>query len=1118
MLLNLLNPHKIKASFPRFLYQKGQDYYRKGRVKNINLITKSNGSIIINASVKGSQTYHVMITVQGPANKIRINSTCSCPMQMNCKHVIATLLKALNEPSSTNDNAKITQPSFIKQNPQINNWLKQMQHSLNIENEPIDATDESYSLFYLLSTPEHQSTELQLELALVRRLKSGGLGAPKAFNRSADSHQKHLYPVDRELELKLEIAKKLSSHYSYSRTYSLNNERTEKLLPELIATGRCCWLKPQNPPLILTSAQQAEIDWQIDDEGCQILQYKIAGKSCRVFSIDQLWYLDEEERSLGPLETGLNKQLAKSLLSAPKIPPEQTKVVVDLLTQHTGTAHIKQPIVFTETKVARIKPIPHLSLFQTSLKMIGNQKSYWQPIQVKKPLAKLVFDYQGVQVPWEDKRDTVNLIKDRQLTQMFRNEKAEANAIDMLIDHNAVMLNITSEFAISNENFSFCFLIDNEDCDPLEFSIQALPKLRAAGWRVEIADDYPYQIVDDPIDEWYSSIDESSGYDWFGFEMGIMLKGEKINLLPVLQKLLQKLQGNQQIDITGSEPVFAQLADGRYIQLPAERVRNILKILIELYDHDSLTDEKMLRLSKLHAARLLELEAALGAVQLRWFGGETIRKLGAKLTHFKGIEIAKVPQQFKGELRPYQQEGLSWLQFLREYELGGVLADDMGLGKTVQALSHLTLEKTSGRMKLPSLIVAPTSLMFNWRLETERFSPDLKLLILHGADRKQQFSNIADHDIILTTYPLLVRDKEILLKQHFYLIILDEAQFIKNTKSLMTQVALQIKASHRICLTGTPMENHLGELWSLFHFMMPGLLGDEKSFNRVFRTPIEKHSNQERRLHLNRRIAPFLLRRTKDKVVKELPSKVEMLRHVELEGAQRDLYETIRITMQEKVRKEIAKLGLSRSHIIILDALLKLRQICCDPRLLKIATPKKKLLKSAKLELLMTLLAELLGEGRRILLFSQFTQMLELIEAELNKKKITYVKLTGQTKDRMTPVQQFQNGEVPLFLISLKAGGTGLNLTAADTVIHYDPWWNPAVENQATDRAHRIGQTKTVFVYKFVTKGTVEEKILEMQQHKHALMEGLFSDKTTSKLKLSEKDLQSLFDPLEAVN
>jgi SNF2 family DNA or RNA helicase len=633
------------------------------------------------------------------------------------------------------------------------------------------------------------------------------------------------------------------------------------------------------------------------------------------------------------------------------------------------------------------------------------------------------------------------------------------------------------------------------------------------GWDIDIAEDYHYQVIDEPIDDWYSAIDDSTSYDWFNLELGIILKGEKINLFPILKNILKQYRENNTIMPT--EKIYAKLPNGKFIPLPADRIQHILNILIELYDSDHLNEEKYLQLSKLHAARLIELEAAMGAAKLRWFGGKHIRQLGEKLANFKGIEPVSVPNEFQGTLRHYQQDGLNWLQFLREYELGGILADDMGLGKTVQTLCHILVEKLSGRMHLPTLVIAPTSLMFNWQMEAERFTPLLHVLVLHGPLRKNAFENLSQYDLILTTYPLVIRDKTILLKNHFYLLILDEAQFIKNSKNLVTQLGQQIKTKHRLCLTGTPLENHLGELWSLFHFMMPGLLGDEKTFNRLFRTPIEKHHDQDRRRSLNRRIAPFLLRRTKDHVVKDLPDKIEIIRHVELEGAQRDLYETIRITMQKKVQQDIAKLGLSRSHIIILDALLKLRQICCDPRLLKIKTAKQRQSHSAKFELLMSLLTEMIDEGRRILLFSQFTEMLGFIEAELIQQKIPFVKLTGQTKDRATPVQRFQHGDVPLFLISLKAGGTGLNLTAADTVIHYDPWWNPAVENQATDRAHRIGQDKTVFVYKLVAKGTVEEKILEMQQRKRALMEGLFSDTATEKLKLTEHDLQSLFEPLE---
>jgi SNF2 family DNA or RNA helicase len=314
-------------------------------------------------------------------------------------------------------------------------------------------------------------------------------------------------------------------------------------------------------------------------------------------------------------------------------------------------------------------------------------------------------------------------------------------------------------------------------------------------------------------------------------------------------------------------------------------------------------------------------------------------------------------------------------------------------------------------------------------------------------------------------------------------------------------------------MTGTPMENHLGELWSLMHFLSPGYLGSEKQFRRIYRDPIEKAGDKDRRSALAKRIRPFLMRRRKEDVAKELPEKTEIVRTVEIDGLQRDLYETIRLAMHEKVRQEVEKKGMARSQIVILDALLKLRQVCCDPRLVKLERARA-VKQSAKLELLREMLPELIGEGRRVLLFSQFTSMLDLIEADVNALKIPFVRLTGQTNDRETPVRRFQAQEFPLFLISLKAGGTGLNLTAADTVIHYDPWWNPAVERQATDRAHRIGQDKKVFVYKLVTSGTVEEKILAMQERKKELVAGLLGEGAQENLQLSKDDLDHLFDPL----
>jgi len=318
----------------------------------------------------------------------------------------------------------------------------------------------------------------------------------------------------------------------------------------------------------------------------------------------------------------------------------------------------------------------------------------------------------------------------------------------------------------------------------------------------------------------------------------------------------------------------------------------------------------------------------------------------------------------------------------------------------------------------------------------------------------------------------------------------------------------------RLCLTGTPLENHLGELWSLFDFLEPGLLGTQRQFRRLFRTPIEKHGDSARQEIMQQRVAPFVLRRAKDQVLAELPPKTEIERLVELEPTQRDLYEAIRLAMDRKVRLTIARQGVEHSQIVILDALLKLRQVCCDPRLVKLAAARG-VKGSAKLALLMDLLPGMLGEGRRVLLFSQFTSMLALIEEALRAAGIEYVKLTGATRDRAKPIRRFQDGEVPLFLISLRAGGVGLNLTAADTVIHYDPWWNPAVQNQATDRAHRIGQDKKVFVYKLITAGTVEQKIVAMQARKRDLADAIYATaRTGAGAHLSGEDLEQLLAPL----
>jgi SNF2 family DNA or RNA helicase len=387
-------------------------------------------------------------------------------------------------------------------------------------------------------------------------------------------------------------------------------------------------------------------------------------------------------------------------------------------------------------------------------------------------------------------------------------------------------------------------------------------------------------------------------------------------------------------------------------------------------------------------------------------------------------------------------------------------------------------------------------------------------VVLHGAKRQQHFESLDQYDLVITSYALILKDLEIHQATDFYYLILDEAHYIKNPRTSVYQAVLKINSQHKLCLTGTPMENHLGEFWAQFNFLLPGFLSGHKQFTKLFRTPIEKHQDHERKLLLNQRIKPFVLRRTKEKIAKELPGKTTIVQMLRIEGKQAELYESVRLAMDVRLKEIIAEKGLQRSQIEILDALLKLRQVCNHPQLLPMASAKQ-IKESAKLEFLMETLPEMIDEGRRILVFSQFTSMLSLIEIELGKRQINYVKLTGATTNRQDVVDKFQNGEVPVFLISLRAGGVGLNLTAADTVIHFDPWWNPAVENQATDRAYRIGQDKPVFVYKLIIENSIEERIQQIQIDKAELAESLLSEEVSQgKLSLTDDILKTLLAPL----
>ncbi|MFZ6798329.1 DEAD/DEAH box helicase [Undibacterium sp. Di24W] len=692
-----------------------------------------------------------------------------------------------------------------------------------------------------------------------------------------------------------------------------------------------------------------------------------------------------------------------------------------------------------------------------------------------------------------------------------------------------------------------------------DFWAEELPRLQALGWRVVVRPGFAHESV--PVDAWHLILDPDTGEvlgkevaatmrgyapiivplglparegSWL-LSLGVEIDGQIVDLVPMLANLLRRdarwSDAKKVIAIDDLEVIQLRAPGGKRVDALAAPLKAIVMNMLELLSDEQRAQDQMagpLHLSawdgyRLEALRqsLLDSQAARAGVHGGWQlrGDLGLRELAQRLQMVGELKPVVAPVGLGITLRPYQLHGVAWLQYLREHHLAGILADDMGLGKTAQALAHILIEKQAGRLDKPALIVLPTSLVFNWQAEAQRMAPSLRVLALQGAQRAENFAQMAEVDIVLTTYPLLWRDLAVLEQQEFHLLILDEAQTVKNASSRGADAVRRLSTRHRLCITGTPLENNLGELWTQFDFLMPGFLGDMRSFTRLWRKPIEVNGETLRAQLLARRVRPFILRRRKDEVASELPAKTEVIKRLRLQGQQRELYESVRVAADEKIRRILKNKGFSGSQITILDALLKLRQVCCDPYLLK-GSKTPDTMERAKLEMLSDMLPSLVAEGRRILVFSQFTEMLDLIAVQLDKLALPFLSLTGKTPvaQRGSVVARFQNqaedNAPPIMLISLKAGGVGLNLTAADTVIHMDPWWNPAVEEQATSRAHRIGQDKKVFVYKLVVEGSIEERILGLQERKAALAEGVLGSDAAFSTKFNVEDLQALLQPL----
>ncbi|MCC3154029.1 SNF2-related protein [Hymenobacter sp. BT770] len=539
-----------------------------------------------------------------------------------------------------------------------------------------------------------------------------------------------------------------------------------------------------------------------------------------------------------------------------------------------------------------------------------------------------------------------------------------------------------------------------------------------------------------------------------------------------------------------------KLPNGQIAIIPEEWFTDYL----ELFAFGEETPEG-LNLRRHHLALVADLQSnELATVRMG-------RKL-AKLRDFAEVEDHPLPIGFLGELRPYQKAGYNWLRFVQDYHFGGCLADDMGLGKTVQTLAMLLHRRESGEAQgAASLLVLPTSLVFNWLAEAEKFTPDLRILAYTGTYRDKNPDRFADYDVVLTSYGIVRLDTDLLASYKFDYVILDESQAIKNPSSTTSQAVRQLRSKHRLILTGTPVENSTMDLWSQMSFINPGLLGTQAFFRKEFLKPIEKHQDEGRTRRLHALIKPFILRRHKAQVAKELPEKTEQLSYCPMTEEQAHAYEETKSFYRNKILRNLDEHGPASTQFLLLQGLTRLRQIANHPRLADDTYTHE----SGKLREVLRMIRNVVAEGHKVLVFSQFVQHLSLVRAALDERQLAYAYLDGATRDRPAEVARFQEDDnLKIFLISLKAGGVGLNLTAADYVFILDPWWNPAVEAQAVDRAHRIGQQRPVFTYKFITQGTVEEKILALQRRKLALVSELIATDEAVIKHLTRADIEEL--------
>lgn len=1068
---------KLGSQFERRIQERGRFLLDAGAVR-----VTGQGPDHVYATVAGSQEYEVRVSYErDERNRDNLLVSCTCLYfddYARCKHVWAVILKASRDLSLPNAEyarflrvsreedpdqpprpADVPRPFAIPQRQRTPPWkeyLDQIQAGLKSVPAAHEWPD-GFELLYAVDPSASRTTgTVVIDLFSRQYKKSGERTAWRDFRISHNKAGAVPDPVDADL-LPMLLGGTDTFGFQYSGTYGTSTHKALpralalKILPRAAAAGRLA-IRGDHAGQFTPLAWSSDEPWRLklevrqDDRDQWAISGTLARGQERMPLSEPSLILREgflvARGEIAPFDAAGAFPWIEELRSLRQIPfPDRERDTVLATLLNTP---LLPPLELDEPlRFEERRGAPRTGL------RITRDRSPWGE---ERFVAKVLFDY-GAGWAAEPLSGRGTWIEAERVF-LARDPAAESAAHEQLREAGVRPAN--GEWTLHPKNMP-----------------RVVRNLLQAGWHIE-ADGKAFRRATG------TRVEVTSGIDWFELRGEVHYEGSTASLPDLLAAMRRG-------------DTMVRLGDGSFGVLPEEWLERFAPLA-----NLGSREEDHLRFRQNQAGLLDALLAAQPEVRV----DEVFERARRRLRDFAGVAAAPQPEGFSGQLRDYQREGVGWMNFLREFGFGGCLADDMGVGKTAQVLALLESRRVEG--KGPSLVVAPKSLMFNWRMEAARFTPGLRVLEHTGTTRDT--SLIDGHNVVLTTYGTLLRDAAHLAEIPFDYVVLDEAQAIKNAATASAKAVRLLRADNRLALSGTPVENHLGELWSLFEFLNPGMLGQASVLQMA--GGLARNPGEEARKLLSQALRPFILRRTKQQVARELPEKTEQTIFCELEGAQKRQYDDLRRHYRETLLARVDQQGMGRAKLGVLEALLRLRQAACHPGLID---EKRSHESSAKIGLLLEQLAEVREEGHKALVFSQFTSLLAILRRHLDKEGIRYEYLDGRTRDRQSHVNAFQTDPgCGLFLISLKAGGLGLNLTAAEYVFLLDPWWNPAVESQAIDRAHRIGQTRPVFAYRLIARDTVEEKVLELQKTKRELADAILGEDHSLIRELKREDLELL--------